>query len=313
MTREQGKSLSRRDFDAVIRRAAELSSSDPEGADGALTEAELFRIAREVGLADTHVRRALSEVRAGHAGGGIFDRIFGPSLVTASRVVPGPARELASRLDDFFVATQLLQPVRRGPGILQYRPALDWASQLARAASFTSRKYYVASAKSVEIHLNEVEEGRTLVEMVIDPGTRGDNIAGAGIGGGAAGVGIGIGAAASLVAVTPVGLAAGVGILVGAGITSVITYAVGTSHKKKLGEVQAEVEGILDRLELGESLEPPPASWRRWVKRQFHGVARDLMSVEKSMEADLGAWNDEPGHSQKKNGPPRNGEDRLGQ
>jgi hypothetical protein len=38
------------------------------------------------------------------------------------------------------------------------------------------------------------------------------------------------------------------------------------------------VEGVLDALETGMSLEPPPASWRRWVKRQFHGVARDLMS-----------------------------------
>lgn len=310
MSREPGTNLTRRDFDAVIRRAAELSSSDPDGADGALTESELFRIAREVGLADVHVRRALSEVRAGHVGGSPLDRIFGPGVVTASRIVAEAARDIAGRLDEFFVATQLLQPVRRGPGILQYRPALDWASQLARAASFTSRKYYVASAKSVEIRLDEVEDGRTLVEMVVDPGTRGDNIAGAAIGGGAAGVGIGIGAAASLVAVTPIGLAAGVGVLVGASLTSVITYAVGVSHKKKLREVQAEVEGILDRLELGESLEPPPASWRRWVKRQFHGVARDLMSVEKNMEADLGSWEDEPRRADTKSGPPRREEDR---
>ena len=40
----------------------------------------------------------------------------------------------------------------------------------------------------------------------------------------------------------------------------------------------AEVEGILDQLEMGESLEPPPPAWRQWVKRHFHGVARDLMT-----------------------------------
>jgi len=198
-------------------------------------------------------------------------------------------------LDDFFVATQLLQPVRRGTGVLQYRPALDWASQLARAASFTSRKYYVASAKSVEIRLAEVEAGRTLVEMTVDPGTRADNVAGASIGGGAAGVGVGIGAAASLMAVTPLGVAAGAGIVVGGGLWSAITYAVGVSHKKKLREVQVEVEGILDRLETGESLEPPPASWRRWVKRQFHGVARDLMSVERDRDDDLERPDEERG------------------
>lgn len=51
---------------------------------------------------------------------------------------------------------------------------------------------------------------------------------------------------------------------------------VGTTHKRKLVEIRYEVEGILDRLESGETLEPPPPSWRRWVKRQFHGVAREF-------------------------------------
>ena len=38
----QGRSLTRREFDAVIRRAAELAASDPDGGEGALTEDELF-------------------------------------------------------------------------------------------------------------------------------------------------------------------------------------------------------------------------------------------------------------------------------
>ena len=140
MNEGKGKGLTRTEFDAVIRRAAELTSSDPDGTEGALTEAELFRIAREVGLSDRHVRVALSEVRSGGQTGGVLDRVFGPALIRAARVVPGTPGALAGQLDDFFVGTQLLQTVRKGSGILQYRPALDWASQLARAASFTSRK-----------------------------------------------------------------------------------------------------------------------------------------------------------------------------
>jgi hypothetical protein len=35
------------------------------------------------------------------------------------------------------------------------------------------------------------------------------------------------------------------------------------------------MEGILDRLESGESLEPPPASWRRWVQRHFRDFLRE--------------------------------------
>ena len=284
MNPEPGKSLSRREFDAVIRRAAELAASDPDGGEGALTESEVYRIAGEVGLPESHVRQALAEVRSGQAAWGTIDRIFGPAQVRASRVVPGSPTHLAAVLDEFLVASQLLQPVRRGPAVLQYRPAVDWASQLARAASFSSRRYYVASAKSVEVHMDVVDADRTLVEIVVDPGTRGDNVAGALLGGGAAGVGIGIGAAAGLAGLAPVALASVVGVAVGGSLASAITHWVGVSHKKKLREVQAEVEGVLDRLELGESLQPPPASWRRWVKRHFHGVARDLMAAEDDLE-----------------------------
>jgi hypothetical protein len=55
---------------------------------------------------------------------------------------------------------------------------------------------------------------------------------------------------------------------------------VGRNHRRKVEEVKMEVEAVLDALEAGGSLEPPPASWRRWVKRHFHGVARDLLDVD---------------------------------
>ncbi len=288
MSKEEGtsRSLTRREFDRVIRRAAELAASDSESGEGSLSEGELFRIARDVGLSERHVRRALSEVRAGVSGHGPLDRVFGPVFLQASRVVPGTPKELGAKLDDFLAGTQLLQPVRRSPEVLQYRAALDWASQLARAASFTSMKYFVASAKSVEVHLEVVDDQRTFVELVVDPGTRGDSILGGTLGGGAAGVGLGIAAGVTLAAAAPIVVAVGAGVALGTGVTSAIAYAVGARHKRKLADVQAEVEGILDRLEMGESLEPPPASWRRWVKRQFHGVAHDLLGPDEEIFGD---------------------------
>lgn len=276
----RGRDLTRREFDAVIRRAAELAASDPDGSDNALTEADLFRIAGEVGLSEGHVRRALSEVRTGADPHGPIDRVFGPSLVGASRIVGGEPEALAVKIDDFLVASQLLQPVRRASGLLQYRPALDWASQLARAASFSSRKYYVASAKSVEVRLETVDDERTLIDVVVDPGTRRDDLAGALLGGGIAAGTVGTLTGVGLTAVAPLTLAVGAGVALGAGVWAAIGYGVGRNHKKKLVEVQTELEGVLDALELGYSLEPPPSSWRRWVKRHFHGVARDLMRNE---------------------------------
>lgn len=275
MADEPGTSLTRREFDAVIRRAAELSSDEGAG-DGSLSELELFRIAGEVGLSSEHVRQALTDVRTEGLDAGIVDRVFGPLFVRGDRVVPGKSEELSAQLDEFFVGSQLLQSVRRTPDALLYRPAVDWASQIARAASFSSRKYYLASAKSVEVHITSLENDRSRVEFVVDPGTRGDSLMGAGFGGGSGGIAVGSLAGWGLSAITPIGLAVGAGVVLGVGVTTAITYGVGAARKKKLAEVRTEIESVLDTLEHGESLEPPPASWRRWVRRHFHGVARDL-------------------------------------
>ncbi|MFQ5537527.1 MAG: hypothetical protein ACE5GJ_08765 [Gemmatimonadota bacterium] len=278
MSDQPGRGLTRSEFDAVIRRAAELAMSDGDARSGELSEGEVIRIAREVGLSEAHVRRAMAEMRAGKPG--VVDRVFGPTTVTAVRVVPGTPEALARELDDFFTATRFLQRVRKTHSVLQYRPALDWASQIARAASFTSRKYYVASARSVEVALHPTDPGTTLLEVRVDPGTRGDSMAGGALGAGVVGLGVGVPAGIALAAVWPLVAAVSVGAVVAGTVGGGITYLVGRSHKRKLLEVQAEVEGILDALELGESLEPPPPSWRRWVRRQFHGVARDILGAD---------------------------------
>ena len=52
MSDQVGGSLTREEFDAVIRRAAELAASDPDAGEGQLSEVELYRIAGEVGLSE---------------------------------------------------------------------------------------------------------------------------------------------------------------------------------------------------------------------------------------------------------------------
>jgi hypothetical protein len=270
------KGLTRREFDAVIRRAAELASIEAESGDSALTEEELLRIAGEVGLGESHVRRALAEVRSGVASGGTIDRVFGPAQVRASRVVPGSPAELSAKIDEFMVGTQLLEAVRRGPTFLQYRPSTDWASQLARSTGSASRKYYVASSGSVEVQLEPVGAGSTSVTFVLEPGTRGEHVAGALVGGGVGGAVAGGLAAFGVSTFAPLALALGAGGVLGAAVWSAIAIATRHAYRRRLGDVQSEVEGVLDALERGASLEPPPPAWRRWVKRHFDGMARDF-------------------------------------
>jgi len=288
MTADTGRSLTRAEFDAVIRRAAELSSSDPEAPEGALSESELFRIAGEVGLDEGHVRRALAEVRVGpppeQTGYGMIHRVFGPAHIRVSRVVPGTPDALAQKVDDYMVSTQLLQRVRRSHSVLQYRPAADWASHVARAASM--RKYYIASAKSVEVQLDAVDPHRTMISFTIEPGTRGNEVAGAVVGGAIASTAAGTGTAFGAALLFASGLLPiVVGVGVGTGVWSAIFFGTGAAHRRKVEDVRTEAEGVLDALETGTSLEPPPPAWRKWVKRHFHGVARDILGEEERSRA----------------------------
>lgn len=274
---EQGRGLTRKEFDEVIRRASELATRESDSGEGSLDEGELLRIAREVGLSERHVRMALAEVRSGVIvrTGGTMERIFGPETVRATRVVPGTPHELTVELDAFLVGGQLLQAVRKTDRMLQYRPAVDWASQVARVASATSRRYYVASARLVKVHLEEMEPGQTLVDFEVDPSIRGDAVGGA-VAGVLAAAAVGFGGAIALTPLAPLGLAA-LGTAVAAVLGAGATAWAGSLHRRKLRDVLAEVEGILDRLETGETIEPPPPFWRRWVKRHFHGAAKDFL------------------------------------
>lgn len=286
MSDETARNLSRQQFDWVIRRAAELATTDLDAKEGRISEVELFRIASEVGLGETDVRRALMEVRSRGGGGTTLDRIFGFETVTASRLVSDAKVNLKNRLDDFLVASQLLRPVRRTSDLLVYQPAVDWVSRLARAASFTSQEHYIASAKSVEVRLEKLDDERVLVELLVDQGNRSSWIAQAALGGGV------VGAAAGALVTVLGGIVTG-GLITLASVAGLITclgvwVAVGNGvvqrRRMKTAQVIAEINGVLDRLETGEVLEPPPASWRRWVKRHFHGVARDFSRTEEGAE-----------------------------
>lgn len=297
--------LTRSEFDEVIRRATELASREPDD-EGELEESELYRIAREVGLPEEDVRTALREIRGRPrmermpTGDGLLGRLVGPAVVESSRVVPGGIEELAESIDDYMVAGQLLQPIRRSTTLLQYRPAVDWVSQVARAASATSRRYYIASATSVEVRLDEVdgredsEEGsrRSRVTIEVDPGLRGDAWGLAVVGTLVGGLALGGVTGFFLASLVPlvVAVVAGVAVASGVGVASVLIA--GRQHREKMGDVLSEVEGVLDQMERGGELEPPPPSWRRWVERQFHGARRLLAGEERRPPKELGGGAD---------------------
>lgn len=278
------RSISRGDFDQVMRRASELAAEEPGASEGEFTDTELVRIGGEVGLAERHVRRALAELRTGtpralRQRGGVRE-LMAPGEVRGSRTVERSRASVRRELDEFMVGSQLLQRVRRRNDLLQYRPAIDWASRVARAASSTSRQHYVAAARLVEARLEEIADGSTQVDIMVDPGIAGSYRAKALIGG-VLGMVVGIGAAGAIASVLSLAVAAVCGLIAGGAAAFGIAVLAGRGFQRRLREIHLEVEGILDGLESAGGLEPPPPAWRRWVRRHFHGVAREMIGKDR--------------------------------
>jgi len=270
------KGITRRDFEEVIRRATELAQDDGAASNPEISEAELFRIAAEVGLSEDHIRRALVEVRQAPPVPSGISSLWADPWISASRVVPGARDTVVKRIDDFLVSSRLLQQVRQGKDHMVYWPSEDWASQIARVASSTGKKYYIASAKRVEVTLKPVTDDSTWVELRVDPGIRNDNAAGAVVGGGTAGTLAGVGLAAFLLPAAPLIVGVAAGVAVGSLLLGGISWSVARSYRNQLERVKLEMEGVLDQLERGEIPEPPPPSWRKWVSRNFRGIAREI-------------------------------------
>ena len=206
MGEERSKSLTRTEFEAVMKRASELAISDPYDGAGTLDEAEVFRIAGEVGLPHQHVRRALAEMRSNDNPAGLVDQWFGAKQVWGSRVVRGSKENLRLKLDEFLVAGNLLEAVRRGTDLVIYRPAADWISHVARAGASLSRRAHWATSKEIEIRFEEVDAKSTLIEIRVDPDIRGSYTVGASVASVVLGGGAGFSTAALAAACTTTGM-----------------------------------------------------------------------------------------------------------
>ena len=120
--------------------------------------------------------------------------------------------------------------------------------------------------------------GSTLVGIRVDPGIatnyRNWWILASCVTGLVGGVAVGVSMSPySLLAVGAVLLAGGTAVLLSSLLVALLA---GPGLRRRVADVQSEVEGVLDGIERENGLEPPPPAWRRWVRRHFHGVAREM-------------------------------------
>ncbi len=272
------RTVMRADLEAVMRRAIELSLSDAD-AQERLSEQDLVRIGEELGLPARSVWQALYERPSLSVPAIAGERWLGSPVVTASRVIRGDIALARRRLEDYLVTQEYLSVARRATDELRLIPAEDTISSVARVFARPRRRHHLAHARRVVVATRALpgEEAAVRIEMDLSE-QRKEHRSGAialGVLGGIGGFGLGALAGDVMVA----GAAGEIAAVIGGAVAAVpAAWASFAGWAKRFGhkraEAQLELDALLDRLETGERLEPPPAPWRRRLGLRLFGTGK---------------------------------------
>lgn len=279
---EKPAGIDRDDLQLVIRRAAELYMAEAD-ADERLSEEEVLRIADELGLPGRHVRQALYDLPRHRGEPGWLDRWYGPPAILGTRVVPGNPTAVVDQLEDYLVTREFLQILRRQGPRVSFAPADDAISNVARAVRRPQRQWQIARSRRVLVEARPVAERESHVRVELDVGNHRTRAAAGGIIGGAL-VGLPLAAGAFFpvghvfleIGGDAVGYAAG--LLAGAAaLGASVSAGIGIARSRfrsRMDSARLEIAGLLDRLESGRKLDPPPAPWLRSLRSRIADTFR---------------------------------------
>ena len=243
------KRLDRDAAERVLRRAVELGDQ-PGDADDSFDVEVLIEAAADLGVPGTAVQRALAEEQAGLLAGdeARLDRLVGPAAISVARVVDLDAAAALALTDEWLRRQWAFKRVRGGDTVSEYRRRTDMVASMQRTARSMSGKENADKIRNLRVVVREVRPSTSIVALVVDlEASRSFAEMGAGViaGGGTLMSTI---ATWSLDPVAlwpllgiPTSMAMGVGLLV--------------SRKAWTGGIDLAMEGLLDRVDAGES--PP--------------------------------------------------------
>ncbi len=259
-----GRYLTRRDLEAVFRRAAELESSSG-GSASELSVDDVVRIAQEVGLSEANIRRALAEHSSGEvllADRGMISRLCGPGLVEASRTIARSAEEVSAELENYFQSHQSLQLVRRTQQTSLWEPDKSVVASVVRGLDVFGRGYKLAKrGRAVQLRVVPLSDESCRVTLTSDLGNE--------RAGWFWGFGVGLGMPLSwvwLAFILEGGFVPDPWLLAAPGIIATTVVLARTGYRRGVEKMRLVLDGLLDRLEHDEPLEPPRPSWRDLLK-----------------------------------------------
>lgn len=248
--------LDRQALERVLARAAELqgASALPESSD-LISENQLLEIGNEVGLSPAVLNQALAEERTRinvPEESGLVAQLAGAGFATATRTVPGAARDILAKIDSWMLREECLQVQRRFSDRITWEPQRGLFGKIRRTVNMSGRGYYLMDAEQVSATVLPVDATRAVVRLDADiRASRARRVGAGGAVGAVGAVASGVVGLGLVVAHLPLLIAAAIAVLPFAG-GAFAGYRVARTHRGILSGVQLALEQILDRLEHGE-------------------------------------------------------------
>jgi len=263
-----GTALSRAALERVLARAAQLQGATGEGDDaGAMTEAQIVELGKEVGLSSEVLRQALAEERSRTlvpVEAGWLASLTGASAVTAARTVPGDPVAVLAALDAWMQRVEALQVKRRFADQLVWEARHDILSVIRRALPIWGRGFDLIPASDVSAIVAAVGPGKAHARIVADfSGARSQR----------ATAGAGLAVAMLLVAVplVVIGVSPALAAIPSALAALLALFVTRRQYRHLVARAQVALEQALDRLEFAE---PKPASTAQALLDAFIGPPR---------------------------------------
>ncbi len=245
--------LDRGALERVLARATELASQSADVPDG-MTEAQLFEIGKEVGLAPATLQQALAEERTRVVLAeetGMEARVMGPVAVSATRAIRYPPDVVLGALEEWMTRDYRMIPKRRYGNRRTWEPRGGVFAELDRTLRGNQAAAALMKASEVAVTVSAIGDGRTAVRLDADIAqlrrTRRRSGMALGISGLALGtVPVVLGAVLAPIAMLPLFLLFGTMPVIGMGIGG---WSVVKGHRKQAERSQLALEQLLDRLE----------------------------------------------------------------
>jgi hypothetical protein len=243
------RKIDRDALERIIQRAAELQTSEREIGEN-LTPTEVLALGKEVGIPDRYLQQAMLEEqtrRPAAPTSGLWNRLAGPLVVTAERVVRGSIEDLEAALSRWMEQNELLTVQRHQRGWITWEPVGGFQAAIRRSSAALGggkRPFMLSKASIVSATVTPLEEGYCLVGLEASlRRERGSHIAAGSVfsAAGIAGTAI-LAALGAIWAVAPLPLLAGLA----------IGYGVFRGYRPIAERTKLGLERVLDHLERGE-------------------------------------------------------------